>query len=253
MNAIRQAWSEGKPSIGSWNGLVTSLEAERLGRAGFDWVLLDLQHSGLHWDSIIPLIQAVELGGTRAMVRVPWNEPAEIMRAFDYGAIGVVVPMVSTPEQAAEIAGAMRYPPQGYRSNGQIRRAFATPAEANEDLVCVVMIETQDGWDNMEAIAATPGVDALIFGPTDLALTLGWPPDHIGLHPKALEAMDRLVEACDKHGKAAGTLGFNQEHVQALLEHGVRWVSYNTINFGGGPTDGETIASWKQQFTKTPA
>jgi 4-hydroxy-2-oxoheptanedioate aldolase len=247
VNSIREAWAEGKPSIGTWSGWLTPIDAERLGRVGYDWAVLDMQHSGLQWETLISTMQALELGGTRAVVRVGWNDPREIMLALDVGAIGVVVPMVSTAEEAEQVASAMRYPPVGIRSNGQVRRQMSH-AEANADVVCIVMIETPGGWENVEEIAAVPGVDVLIIGPSDLALALGREQNVVGMHPDALDFMSRVVEAADKHGKAAGTLGFSAEHVQALLERGVRWVSFN--EFAGANNARDTIAGWQTQFAK---
>ena len=223
MNLLRRALSEGTPSIGMWSGWLTPIDAEQLGALGYDWVVFDMQHTGLGWEALLSQIQALELGGTRAMVRVDWNHPPEIMRALDLGAIGVVVPLVSTAAEAARAAHAMRYPPLGSRSNGQVRREMSHD-EANQDVVCIVMIETSEGLANVDEIAAVPGVDVLMIGASDLALSLGREQGVMGMHPDALDDVSRVVGAAKRHGKVAGTLGFSVEHVQALLERGARWV-----------------------------
>jgi 4-hydroxy-2-oxoheptanedioate aldolase len=251
MNVIRQAWAEGGPSIGTVAPQgVTSVAAERLGRAGYDWVVLDLQHGGYHWDSVIPLSQAIELGGGRAVVRVPWLSPPEIMRALDYGAAGVIVPMISTAEDAAIAAKSTRYPPEGYRSNGRVRHADLTYKEANEDVVCAVMIETAGGWENLDSIAAVPGVDALIVGPSDLALALGWSLDNLG-SSEGVDAVFRVVEAAERHGKAAGVFGLNSEHVRAVLQRGARFLTHSAGNPYASPVQAETIRDLKSSFLKT--
>jgi 4-hydroxy-2-oxoheptanedioate aldolase len=249
MNPIRQSWSEGKPSIGTVAvGLTTSIDAERLGRAGFDWVMLDLQHGGFHWDAIIPFTQAIELGGARAVVRVPWISPPEIMRALDYGAAGVIVPMVSTAEDAALAAGATRYPPLGYRSNGRVRHTEMTHAEVNRDVVCVVMIETAEAMQNLDAIASTPGVDALIIGPFDLAIAHGWPLDNVGGDDVFLDAAERVIEAAERHGKAAGMFCFNADQTEALLQRGARFVAHNEGSLYADRGERTQVADWKARW-----
>src|SRR5579862_5336227 len=116
MNRVRQALAERRPSFGAWATLPGPLPAEFLGGAGFDWVIVDAQHGGVVVGDLVPVIQVQQLGGTPAVVRVPWTDPPTIMRVLDFGAPGVLVPMVNTPEDAAAAAAAMRYPPEGIRS-----------------------------------------------------------------------------------------------------------------------------------------
>lgn len=258
VNRVRDAWERGQPTVGSWQGLISHLDAERIGAQGYDWVLLDMESSGLHWDSMIGLIQAIELGGSRAMVRVPSADPTQIMRALDYGAIGIVVPMVNTPEQAMAVGASTRYPPTGSRANGQIRRPYATHAEANADVVCVAMIEAGEGLAKADEIAAAPGIDALMIGQVDLALSLGWPLEsskglNIATHPQALDALRRVSEAARRHDKhvAAGSVGGSDEDIRTLLEVGVDWLGYRPP---GGMSEAEVraaIEAWKKDFGST--
>src|SRR5579871_43877 len=159
MNRIRQALGEGRPSFGAWAVLPSSLTAEFMGGAGFDWVIVDAQHGAVVPGDLVPVIQALQLGGTPAVVRVPWTDAAMIMRVLDFGAAGVLVPMVNSPDDAAACAAALRYPPDGIRSYGQTRPRYASTAEANADVVLLVMIETVEALANVAAIAETPGVD----------------------------------------------------------------------------------------------
>ncbi|MTD53832.1 aldolase/citrate lyase family protein [Amycolatopsis pithecellobii] len=148
----------------------------------------------------------------------------------------------------------MRYPPAGFRSNGQVRRSYPSHRDSDEDVVCVVMIETVVGWKNADAIAAVPGVDVLILGPVDLALSMGWPVDTAGDQPHTLEAVHRLVEVAERHGKVADTFGFNEAHVQAVLERGMRWVTYNDFLYVADRQQYQSgnVASWKNRFTAVP-
>ena len=169
MNAIQQAAADGKATFGVWSSAPSQAGAEILGRSGIDWVLLDLQHGAGNEGDLLPLIQAIELGGSSPLVRVGWCDPQLIMRAMDLGAMGFVVPMVSTPEQAHTAAQPVRYPPQGYRSLGPLRRGINPGSDEPAPHTCVVMVETVEAMPNVDAIAATPGVDVGSSAPSTSA------------------------------------------------------------------------------------
>ena len=221
MNVIQQATAEGRPTFGVWSAAPSQPGAEVLGRSGIDWVLLDLQHGAGNEGNLLPLIQAVELGGSSALVRVGWNDPRLIMRVLDLGAIGVVIPMVSTPEQAHLAAQAMRYPPLGNRSFGPIRR-FYDPASGEAPVTCIVMVETVEALKHLDDIVSTPGVDAVLVGPVDLALDMGLGLDVTGSHPDLLAATDQVIAACQRHGRIPGGVALSPQNAEVLLERGMR-------------------------------
>jgi 4-hydroxy-2-oxoheptanedioate aldolase len=225
MNSLRQAINEGRPTFGGWIILPGALPAEAMGAAGFDWVIADMQHGGLTAPDLVPIFQGLGLGGTLPIVRVPWTDAPTIMRVLDFGAAGVIVPMVNTPEEAAVAAAAVRYPPEGIRSFGRTRGPAATIAEANADVVLLVMIETTEALANVDAIAATPGVDGLFVGPVDLALSMGLPLDYTGTSAEIRGAMDSIVAAAGRAGRFVGTVSSSAEHAQDLVERGVIFVS----------------------------
>lgn len=225
MNRIRAALQENRPSFGVWAILPSPLTAEVLGGAGFDWVIVDTQHGGPVVGDLVPMIQALQLGGTPAVVRVPWVDPPTVMRVLDFGAAGVLVPMVNTPADAAAVAAATRYPPEGIRSYGQTRPRYASTAEANEDIVLLVMIETAEALEHVDEIAATPGVDGLFVGAVDLGLSLGLPLDFTGGAAGVVEATERVVAAAKKAGKFAGSISSSPEHAEKLVRQGVSFVS----------------------------
>ena len=246
VNRIRQARAEGRPSFGAWSVLPGSLPAELMGRAGFDWVIIDTQHGGVAPGDLVPMIQALELGGTTPVVRVPWTDPPTIMRVLDFGARGVIVPMVNTAGEAQAAAAAMRYPPQGIRSFGPTRAAYGSPADANEDVVLLVMIETSEALENVDEIAATPGVDGLFIGPVDLGLSMGLALDWTGSSPQILDAVDRVVAACARTGRFAGTVSSSPDHARELLRRGVSFVTLGAdvgYLIAGVTRDGATMAS----------
>ena len=224
MDKVREAVAAGRPTFGSWVTLADPVAAELMGKAGYDWVILDTQHGGIGWDRLLPVLQALDLGGTRALVRVGWTDPMQIMRALDLGALGVIVPMVSTPEQARIAAQASRYPPHGIRSFGPVRNYYASPGGPPQDPLCFVMIETAEAMDNLDAIAATPGVDGLFVGPVDLALSLGLGPALV-MPERVFEAIDRVVEACRRHGVIPGCATLGLPNAEALMRRGVRFLT----------------------------
>jgi 4-hydroxy-2-oxoheptanedioate aldolase len=253
LNIIQQAMADGRPSYGVWAVAPSASSAETLGRGGLDWILFDTQHGAVGWSELLGLIQAAELGGTSAMVRVGANNPRLIMRALDMGAIGVVVPLVSTAEQALTAAEATRYPPHGIRSFGPVRR-FYDPDVASASTTCLVMIETAEGMANLDAIAATPGIDGLFVGPVDLGLALG-----AGLQPSGdsdvlREAVARVVDAADRHGIIAGAASLNPSHAESLLAAGLRLVTVGSDNAylnNGLKQDRERTAQWTGRFGRT--
>lgn len=229
MNPIRKNLKEGAPAIGGWIWYPNNLAAETMARAGLPWAVLDAQHAGVNWDNLLPTIQALELGGATALVRIGWVDEAMIMRALDLGAVGIIVPMISTADEARRMARAMRYPPDGIRSFGATRAKYPTTGAANADVLGLAMIETAEGLANVDAIAATPGIDGLFIGFADLALSMGLPLPGPGDQPKELvAAFDAIVAAADRHGKFVGTLAFSEAQLDWYLSRGFRFMVLNS-------------------------
>jgi 4-hydroxy-2-oxoheptanedioate aldolase len=173
-DALRARWRAGSPTFGAWCSIPDPFAAEVIAQCGFDWACVDLQHGLAGLESVGAMLQAISLSGIPPLVRVPANEPWLVNRVLDLGAAGVIVPLVSSAEEAARAARACRYPPDGVRSHGPAR--LSTPQRtnagyANEQVVCLVMIETEGGVSQLEEIVAVPGVDGVYVGPRDLALS----------------------------------------------------------------------------------
>jgi 4-hydroxy-2-oxoheptanedioate aldolase len=223
VNPVLKAKTAGGWTVGTWLTLGNTFVAEMLAKVGFDWILLDKQHGSIEWNAVGPAIQAVELGGSCALVRVDWNSSELIMRALDLGAAGVVVPMVSTAADAKRAAEAARYPPRGIRSFGPVRSRYSTNAEPFEP-ACIVMIETREALANLEDIARTPGVDGLFVGPADLALDLGVPMS-LPMHANVLSAIDKVVAVSASAGILPGAASFSPQNAEDFLARGVRFVT----------------------------
>ena len=162
------------PLLGFWATIPSPLTAEVAAMAGADYVVVDQQHGAVDPTAMVAMLQAIRLGGAAALVRVARNDPWIIGNALDLGALGVIVPMVETAEQAAEAVAACRYATQGVRSVGVLRGTSGSGAL--EPPLCLVMVETRAGLEAADAIAATPGLDGIYIGPSDLALSLGLQP-----------------------------------------------------------------------------
>lgn len=207
-NTALAKWRAGQQTIGGWLSLANTHVAEIMAHAGFDWLCVDLQHGLLDYGDLRHLLPAISTTATTPLVRVPANEPSAIMKALDAGAMGVIVPLVNDAAEAAAAVSACRYPPRGSRSWGPLRAALYGGAgyaeQANDELACVVMIETRAGIEHLDEIAATPGVDGVFVGPADLALSLGLPPRGDTDDPLHAATVARVFDTCRRHRLAVG-------------------------------------------------
>jgi len=205
---LRELWDGAEATIGGWCSIPSPFSAEMMGRSGFDWVCIDTQHGVIGYDQMVPMLQALSITATPAFVRVPWNQPDHIMKALDAGAQGVIVPMVSSEEDARAAVEAAKYPPVGTRSWGPIRAALDvpdySPESANRRTIVAVMIETPGGVENLDAILDVAGVDAVYVGPSDLALGHGMTPTLKVSDPEHERLIETIIDGCRRHGTMAG-------------------------------------------------
>ena len=217
------------PSIGGVCSIPSTLTAEILALAGYDFVMIDTQHGLVEYAAMCGMILALERRGVRPIVRVPWNDPAEIMRALDAGAYGVVVPMIEGPEDTGRAAGACLYPPVGYRSWGPTRAALGnpvyTPERANAGVACIPIVETAAALSQIEAIVATPGVSAVYVGPTDLSLATTGTLADIGSKQSDLEAYATILDACREQGIPAGVGCSSADEARRRFDEGFRFAT----------------------------
>jgi 4-hydroxy-2-oxoheptanedioate aldolase len=192
--------------LGGWCHLDSSYAAEVMGSAGFDWCCVDMQHGLPDRSALLPMIQALELRGCPAVVRVPESADHAIGHALDAGARAVIVPMVSTAARAATAVAKCHYPPRGTRSFGPLRAKLESPAvdgEAQAPPGCYVMIEDRTGLANLHEIAATAGVTGIFLGPADLGLSLWGDPRRTD-DDAMLSIGEDVARACDEAGITAG-------------------------------------------------
>src|SRR5216117_48485 len=203
-NKIKQIWRDGRFVTMGWLSVSHGFTAEIMARQGFDALVVDMQHGLTDMANLWPMLQAISQTDTVPVVRVAWNDPAAIMKALDFGAYGILVPLINTAEDAAKAVGACRYPPVGIRSSGPVRAVHYGGADyvakANDEIVLMAMIETKEGLANLDKICATSGLDAVYIGPAYLSFALGLPPGPDKSDPVHLAACDKIREAAHKHG-----------------------------------------------------
>ena len=204
-NKIKQMWQSGGAAVNGWLAIPNGFAAETMAQAGWDSVTVDLQHGVQDYMSMVTCFQAMQAHPVLPMVRVPWNEPGIVGKVLDAGAYGVICPMVNTVEQAQSFVSYCRYPPAGARSNGPIRAGIygvstGYQKTANEEILCIPMIETQQAIDNLEAILDVPGIDAVYIGPSDLGFSMGLIPILDREEPQILDAYDKIVRETGKRG-----------------------------------------------------
>ena len=228
-NPLRELWRQGKAALNGWAAIPDGFATEALARQGWDAVTVDMQHGVTHYDSAVGCLRAVLTTNALPMVRVPWNEPGIIMKMIDSGAFGVICPMVNNRKDAEQFAGACRYPPLGYRSAGPIRSAMIAGADymakAEELVITLAMIETREGYDNLDEILKTPGLDGAYIGPNDLSLGLGRPPTLDSRDEVVLQAIEHILARANAHGKIAGIHCGAPEYAREMVDKGFKLVT----------------------------
>src|SRR3954469_9776359 len=207
-NQFKAALKAGKPQIGLWSSLSSSYTVEVIAGAGFDWILLDSEHSPADLENLLSQLQAAAPYPTHAVVRIPWNDMVNTKRVLDIGAQSLLVPYVCTAEEAKSAVSFTRYPPQGVRGVAGTTRAtrFGRVKDyakrAHEEICLLVQVETQAALDNIEAICAVEGVDGVFVGPADLHASMGFPGEIA--NPKVKPIIDDAIRRIRKAGKAPG-------------------------------------------------
>jgi 2-keto-3-deoxy-L-rhamnonate aldolase RhmA len=222
----------GKTAIGFGAGALRTVATPMLAKAaGYDWLFIDMEHGAFSVNEATQLCIAALPTGVTPIVRVCTDALDEGTRALDNGALGIVVPHVDTPAQAKRVGEAFRFPPQGHRSWGggiavygfQPPGAAEAQAEINQEVLVVAMIETEEAVSHAEAIAATPGIDVLLIGTSDLSADMGIS-GQIG-HERVQDAYRKVIDASRKHGKYPGMGGiYDETWAKTYIQAGARFV-----------------------------
>jgi 4-hydroxy-2-oxoheptanedioate aldolase len=228
-NLTKRLLADGKAAIGTFCTSSSALMAEAFGHAGFDYLMVDLQHGENELANLQAMLQAVSATPATPLVRVAANMPFYIQRALDLGAYGVIVPMVNTCAEAEEVVRSIRYAPKGSRSWGPVRGTLYGGADyfnkSHEELLTMVMLETADGLANAHDILTVEGIDGCFIGPNDLSLAMGYASELAELPAQVEEAIASILEATVSTGKAAGIQTFAAAGARARIKQGFRFIS----------------------------
>lgn len=224
-NKLKVMWKEGTPAITFWTASPDPYLAEVLAHVGYDAMVLDMQHGmGIGPDRAAKWIQAVSSTDTVPVVRIPWNEPVYFQWALDAGAYGIIVPLVSNAEEATKAGMSCRYPPIGFRSIGPNRVNLYAGSDyfqhANEEIACLVMVESKDTIPNLDEMAQAPGIDGFYIGPADLAISMGIAPGKYSQSEEHAAASQKVLDVARANGLVAGTHCSGPDDVNRRFEQG---------------------------------
>jgi len=229
LNHFKRAIASGKTPIGAWLMSAAPSTAEALGFVGFDFLVVDMEHTPIDTPQMIGILQAIAGTPAQAVVRPPWNDMVMVKRAMDAGAQSLLFPFVQNAEEAKRAVASTRYPPDGVRGVAGTHRGsrYGTVPDylkrANEEICVSVQIETLPALARLEEIAAVPGVDSIFLGPGDLSASMGFLGD-IG-NPAVQEKLKGAAQACKRLGKPTGIIGMNPDMAGRFVEYGFSWVA----------------------------
>jgi 4-hydroxy-2-oxoheptanedioate aldolase len=231
-NLFKQALKEQRLQIGLWSSLASNIGAEIVADSGFDWILLDMEHSPNELPILLPQLQAMAGGTATPVIRPAWNDPVLIKRVLDIGTQSVLLPYVQNAEEARRAVAAVRYPPAGIRGVAASARASRYGRvnnylkNADAEICVLVQVETRAALDQLEAIASVEGVDGVFIGPADLSASLG----HVGnpQHPDVQKAIESAAARLKAVGKAAGILTGNEDEARRYIGWGYTFVAVGT-------------------------
>jgi 4-hydroxy-2-oxoheptanedioate aldolase len=225
-NTAKKLLKAGKPAVGIWMSIPSMVSAEALATVGWDWLTLDVEHGCFNPETQQTMFLAIASQNCVPLARIAANDTTIIKQTLDAGAMGVVVPMVCTADEARAAVAACRYPPEGVRSAGGGRwsRAYGADwqARANDETLCIVMIEHVSGVENAEAILSVPGVDGCFIGPNDLSWSMG---KHGRRDEEHEAALLKVRDAGRKVGRPVGLHCQSADEVLRRIEQGFQFLA----------------------------
>jgi len=229
-NKLKKLFKEGKAAINGWIEIPSSYSAEVMAHQGWDSLTIDMQHGAIDQSDLLQIFQAISTTDVVPMARLNWNEPGKIMKVLDYGAYGIICPMVSNRSQAEKFVQACMYPPKGYRSFGPTRGFMYGGSDyvdhANNEILKIAMIETKEALNELDKIMKTPGLDGVYIGPADLSLAIGEKPgfDKPEGHP-IYEQILNILKYAKKNNLVAGIHNASPEYAKKMINIGFQIVT----------------------------
>lgn len=232
-NHVKGQIKQGKPSLGAWLSIPSTSSTRIMARLGFDWLLVDMEHSAQNPTLMADMVGIIADAGVSApFVRIPYNSIEWYKWALDAGAWGVLVPMVNTREEALRAVDSAKYPPAGNRSIGGAFASYGfgttNRAEynraANDEILVIIQIESAAGLRNVDSILSVPGIDIAFVGPNDLHAQLGYPPSYEGTEPGFVDALERIKATARENGVATGIMTGNGADAANRVRQGFQMV-----------------------------
>ncbi len=229
INHFKRAIAAGRTPLGAWLGSGAASTAEALGCAGFDFLVVDMEHTPIDTPQMIGILQAIAGTPAQAIVRPPWNDMVMIKRALDAGAQTLLLPFVQDADEARRAVAYTRYPPEGVRGVAGTHRGsrYGTVPDylkrASEEICVIVQIETLPALGKLEEIAAVPGIDSIFIGPSDLSASMGHLADVA--NPAVQEQLKAAAKACRRVGKPSGIIGPTPDMVARFIDYGYSWIA----------------------------
>ncbi len=229
VNTFKHALASSRTPVGAWLVSGAPATAEALGWLGFDFLVVDMEHTPIDLQQLVGILQAIAGTPAQAIVRPPWNDMVMVKRALDAGAQSLLLPFVQNADEAKRAVAYTRYPPEGVRGVAAAHRGsrYGTIPNyikrAHEEICVIVQIETPTAFAALDDIAAVPGVDSIFIGPADLSASMGFPGD-MG-NPAVQDKLRAGAQACKRLGKPCGIVGANPDMVGKFLDYGFSWVA----------------------------
>jgi 4-hydroxy-2-oxoheptanedioate aldolase len=253
-NTLKAIWARGEAVVNGWLSIPSAFSAEVMAHQGFDSLTVDLQHGVVDYQVAVTMLQAIATTSVVPLARVPWNDPALVMKILDAGAYGVICPMINTRAEAEALVQACKYPPRGYRSFGPVRASLYGGADyadrANDDLLVMPMIETANALKNLDEILSVPGVDAVYVGPADLSLALGSKPRLDQTDAAIVKAQRDILEVCKRHGVVAGIHNATSAYALKMVGEGYQFVTIASDSRFLAARAGEEVSAVKKSGVK---
>lgn len=229
INQFKRAIASGRTPLGAWLGSGAPSTAEALGCAGFDFLVVDMEHTPIDTPQMIDILRAIAGTPAQAIVRPPWNDMVMIKRALDAGAQSLLLPFVQNADEARRAVAYTRYPQDGVRGVAGTHRGsrYGTVPNylkrAGEEICVIVQIETLPALAKLDEIASVPGIDSIFIGPSDLSASMG----HLGdiTNAAVQEHLAAAAKACRRAGKPSGIIGPTPEMVARFIDYGYSWIA----------------------------
>ena len=231
-NSILKLWENGKASLNGWLSIPNSFTAEAMAKMGWDTITIDLQHGQNDYSTSISMVQAISNSKCIPLARVPWNEPGIIMKMLDLGVLGIIAPMINTKEECEKFVSYCRYPPLGQRSFGPMRAQLNYGADyyqkANDSIITLAMIETQEAINNIDQILSVPNLHGVYIGPADMSISYGLQPKFDVKEDPVYSNIKLIAKKAQEHNKIAGIHNGTTKYAKEMIDLGYKFITISS-------------------------